>query len=358
VESLPRITLVDRIETSLREAIREGRFGDQLPGLRPLARALGVHSATLAEAVARLAADGTLISPGPRRKFRVAPRVSDGPPAIQRKILFLTVESLHEMAPEALEILSRILLERRQWDVKHRSIGNPGGRHYRRRLDALLASEDAGHLVAFNGSPELAKWALARRVPTCFLGGFCGDHSVPMAGVKGTQMLGKIVTKLIALGHSRICLPVCGMPEGFAERQRREMEACLTAHGLPFVPNYHVPFVPHHDPASLADALEKLLAVRTPTAVVVFEWKEFVTVTCVLSQHGLRIPRDVSVAVLKPQQAMQWHVPRIAHFGFPVAPAAKTVIKWIEDPPEDPNTRVALPLELVEAESLAVALKD
>lgn len=355
MESLRRITLVDQAEAALREAIREGRFADRLPGLRLLAGALAVNSVTVAEAVSRLVADGTLLSDGPRKKFRIARRGRAGRSATRLKVLYLTAGPLHEMQPVALEILSQLLLERPDWDVKHRTIGRSSGRADRRLWDGLLKSEEAQHLVFYGGRPPLAKWSMARGVPAYFLGGDTGREPVPMLGVNSGLMIQQVMEKLIGLGHTRICHPICGMPEGFCERQRRSMSECLEEHGLPFVPNYHVPLVAQADPDEFARVLAGVFKVRPPTALVVFDWEHFIAASCLLRDHGLKIPDDVSVAVLSPDRMMHWHTPRIAHFRYPVGQVVKTLTKWIEVPPEDKRVSISLPLELVEAESLGPA---
>lgn len=359
MESLRRITLADQTEAALRDAIREGRFGDRLPGFRPLAKALSVNPITVAEAVGRLVADGTLLSDGPRRKFRIVHNGRGTKPVARRKVLYLTAEPLHEMVTVAIEILSQILLERPEWDVKHRTTGHgKNGRPDRRRWDGLLKSEEAQHLVVFGGRPDFAKWSLDRGVPAYFLGGDSGRLPVPMLGVNAAEMLSRVMNRLMDLGHSRICQLMCGLPEGFCERQRRYMSKYLEERGLPFVPNYHAPIIPRSDPQELADALKEVIKVRPPTALVLFDWEHFITASCVLRDHGLSIPRDVSVAMLSQERMMQWHLPRIAHYKYPVVQVAKTITKWIESPPEDLNIQVSLPLEFVEEESLARVPRD
>lgn len=358
MESLRRITLVDQAERAMREAIREGRFGDRLPGVRMLAGALGVNSVTVAEAVSRLVADGTLVSDGPRRKFRIArSKGRGGKPLTRRKVLYLTAEPMHQVKPVAIEILSLLLLERPEWEVKHRAIGRSDDRTDRRLWDGLLKSEEAKHVVIFGGRPPLAKWSLARGVPAYFLGGDTAREPVPMVGVNSALMIREVMEKLIALGHTRICHPICGMPEGFCERQRRSMGECLEEHGLPFVPNYHAPLIPRQDAEEFVRALEEVFKVRRPTALVVFDWEHFTAASFVIQKHGLRIPEDISVAVLSQDRMMHWHLPRIAHFRYPVPQVVKTLIKWIETPPEDLRVSISLPLELVDGDSLGRAGK-
>ncbi|MCW1921472.1 substrate-binding domain-containing protein [Luteolibacter arcticus] len=356
MESLRRITLADQTEAALREAIRDGRFGERLPGFRPLAKALSVNPVTVAEAVARLVEDGTLLSDGPRKKFRIPQAGRGAKQTARRKVLYLTAEPLHEMRTVALEILSQLLLERPEWDVRHRTTGHGNdARPDRRRWDGLLKSEEARHLVVFGGRPDIAKWSLDRGVPAYFLGGDTGRLAVPMLGVNAADMLSQVMGKLMDLGHSRICQLMCGLPEGFCQRQRNSMAECLEERGLPFVPNYHAPIIPRSDPEDLAAALARVIKVRPPTALVLFDWEHFIIASCVLRDHGLRIPKDISIAMLSQDRMMEWHLPRIAHFKYPVVQVARTLTKWIETPPENLHMHVSLPLELMEAESLARA---
>jgi hypothetical protein len=359
MEPLRRVTLADQAENALREAVRDGRFGDRLPGMRPLARALGINALTMAEAVSRLVADGTVETDGPRKRFRIVRGSRSGKARSGiRKLLFLTSEPMHETKPVALEILSNLLLERPEWEIRHRVSGRDDGRPDQRYWNGLLKSEEAGHLLVFSGRPPLANWAVKRGIPTYFLGGDPGGAPVPVIGVDTALMVRRVLERLIVLGHKRICMPICGMPETFRERQRSEFERCLAEHGLPFVPNYNVPFVSQQDPDELARVLERVFRARPPTALLLIEWEHFIMASCVLRDRGLRIPKDVSVALLSHERNMHWHQPLIAHYQYPVAQVAKTLRRWIEKPPTDLHVKLSLPLELVEGSSLARARSD
>jgi len=356
MEPIRRVKMADQAEVALRDAIRAGHFSDSLPGIRLLAGSLAVNPVAVAEAVSRLVADGTLSSEGPRKRFRIARSGRMGRSAMRRKILYLTSESLHEAKSTAVEILSHLLLERPEWDFQHRAAGYGGEiRPNRRRWDGLLKSDAPDHVVAFGGRPELAKWTLDRGVPAYFLGGDSGELPVPMLGVNGALMIRQLMERMMELGHTRICLPICGMPEGFVDRQRRSMAEFLAGHGLPFVPNYHAPLIARDDRDEFAQVLRGVFKVRPPTALVLVEPEHFFTVSGVVQEFGLQIPRDVSMGMLISHRMFEWNVPRIAHFQFPVVQVAKTLARWIETPPEDLHIHVSLPLELVEAESLLPA---
>ena len=355
---LPRPHLADQAAAALREEIRSGRLAGFLPGSRPLARLLGINPLTLAEAVKRLLDDGWLESAGPRKRFRIPPhddRTDDASASRSRSLWFLTHGILPQVDAVALQILSSLLMARRTWNIGHRSVPFFGQRALRRTWDDLLRTGRPDHLIVFSGHPELATWACSHRIPTLFLGGDPGDEDVPILGVDASAMIRTAADKLLALGHRRICIPFCGHSDGFTERQREVLADRLATVGHPFVPSYHTPVVEKENPAAFLQALHPVFSARPPTAFILFDFPQFLTVAGLIHAHGLRLPQDVSVVLLSEDRLLPWALPRPSHFRFPVGRVAQTASRWIERGPPDPRARVSLPMVLDDGETLAPA---
>ena len=355
---LTRPHLPDQAAEALRQAIRSGSLTGLLPGSRPLARTLGINPLTLAEAVKTLVREGWIVSAGPRKRFRIVGGGVDAPGAHKghtRHIWFLTHEMLPRVDAVALQILSSLLMARRSWNIEHRSVPFFGQRALPRRWDDLLRTGRPDHLIVYSGHPGLASWAGGQALPTLYLGGDAGSESIPILGVDASAMVRTAAERLLALGHRRLCLPFCGFSTGFIERQREVLGDCLAAAGLPLVPAYHTPVVGASDPCDFRQTLEAVFAARAPSAFILFDWPQFLSVSGMIHERGLRIPVDVSLILLSEDRHLPWALPRPAHFRFPVGRVAQTVVRWIERGPPDPQARVSLPMVLDDGETLAPA---
>lgn len=355
--SLPRIRLAEQVAAHLRSDIAEGRLRGRLPGVRLLGSALGVSPPTVSAAVRLLADEGTLVYDGPRKRLRIAgPGVaghSARPDA--RKILFLTPTPLAETNPVALEILSRLLMARPQWNIRQFSLASGYGKPSRRRWDGLVETEQPDQILVFSGRPELARWARARATPVIFLGGDPGPEKIPILGLRATEMLAVTLDHLLELGHRRICLPFCGHPPGLVERQREVFAAKFAERKVPFVPAYHTPASQDENPALLEQLARKVFDTRQPTALLALDWPHLLFLMGFAARRGLRIPEQASIVLLADERHIPWLTPRPAHFHYPLKKLVLTLVRWIESAPPSPDARLALPLTFDAAEGLAPA---
>jgi DNA-binding LacI/PurR family transcriptional regulator len=85
--------------------------------------------------------------------------------------------------------------------------------------------------------------------------------------------------------------------------------------------------------------LESSMDRAVPTAVILLDWKELVTVSCLLTKRGLRVPEDVSLILLNEQMEANWFVPKLACFRFPVTRLAGLLARWVDGQPLDDYTR-------------------
>ena len=135
---------------------------------------------------------------------------------------------------------------------------------------------------------------------------------------------------------------------------REKMEADMVELGLPFIPERHFLSIQQHDPGMLEDGLRRVFKQRVPTALLLTARQQFATVSGLLAECRMAVPRDVSIVLLLPDGLEDWNVPRLAHFSPPVvADIAKAVRNWIDHPPADPSERIRITSELIEAGSIA-----
>ena len=89
-------------------------------------------------------------------------------------------------------------------------------------------------------------------------------------------------------------------------------------------------------------------------ALVVLDWREYVTVSCFLKRHGIRVPEDLSVVLLSYQDELDWHLPRLAHYRYPSERIAQAVARWaVHERPLAAGGRMKIfPAHWVQGESI------
>lgn len=352
--ALRRIRLIEQVAAHLRAEIASGRLRGNLPGVRLLGATLGVSPPTVLAAVRQLTAEGRLINEGPRKRLRIARPADpgDSPRSLGRKILFLTPTRLADTLPVALEILSRLLLARPQWDIRQFSLASGSGKPNRRRWEGLIAAERPDQVLVFSGRPEQALWARTLDIPVFFLGGDPGKEKIPILGLRAAEMLAVTLDRLLDLGHRRICLPFCGHPPGLVERQREVFAAKLAERKIPFVPAYHTPASVDESPSLLESLALKVFNTRPPTALLALDWPHLLFLMGFAARRGLRIPEQASLVLLAEERHLPWLTPRPAHFRYPLQRLVNTLVRWIENGTPSPDARLALPLTFVPADGL------
>lgn len=354
---LRRILMAEQAAEHLRAEIRAGNLQGRLPGVRLLGAALGLSAPTILAAVHQLTAEGLLLHDGPRRRPRIVPPAApaDQRDSKPRKILFLTPTPLADTIPVALEILSRLLMARPPWTIRQFSLASGAGKPSRQRWEGLIEAEQPEQILVFSGRPEQARWARNRAIPVIFLGGDPGPEKLPILGLRATEMLAVALDRLLDLGHRRICLPFCGHPPGFVERQREVFAAKLAERNIPYVPAYHTPASPDESPARLEALATKVFQTRPPTALLALDWPHLLFLMGFAARRGLRIPEQASIVLLAEDRHIPWLTPRPAHFRYPVQRLVNTLVRWIEKGTPSPDARLALPLTFNPAEGLAPA---
>jgi DNA-binding LacI/PurR family transcriptional regulator len=353
MEPLRKKSVIDQAEAVLAEELRRARWRGALPGVRALALDLGLSQPTVLAALARLAACGLVERGGPRRPYRVpvAAGTADERGGV-RRLLFLTDGPEFQAGHFLRQLIDELQRRRGDWSLRCRETRFQRVARPLRVWERLLQTEAPDLLVAVAGSPVLARWCRAGRMPVVFLGGDRGGEAVPMLALSATRMLRESLERLVGLGHRRICLPLCGRMAGFTARLHRVFAEVLGAAGQPFAPAFHTPEVAGKTPGDLIAVLERIWRVRAPTALVVLDWGEFVAASCFLRDRGVRIPQNLSVVMLGDDPALHWHLPRLAHFQPPLGPCATTLLRWAVQLPPD-GTRVSLTAPFVAGESLA-----
>ena len=357
---MPRIerkTAAELAADAVKAEIAAGRWHGRLPGSRVLAAEIGVSQPTVAAALALLVDEGWLEPGGDRRAFRVTPRAPVAAQAPVRKLpraIVATHADIGDLPHTTRRVIeaTREKLGRRGWAVEIVTFDFIHAKRPHRSWDHLLPVDPEVPVIAVFGRPPIGEWALKHGVRMVFLGGLAGDPRIPMVGVRSALLAAEAMKQLTALGHRRIVLPLCDRPPSFAASLKEAVRTGLERVGVSYVASYHTPESPYQRPEVVWNMMESAMDRAVPTGIILLDWKELVTVSCLLTKRGLRIPEDVSVILLNEQVEADWFVPKLACFRFPVTRIASLLTRWVEGQPLDESARL-LSADFEARESLA-----
>ena len=332
---IERKTAAEMAADAIKAEIASGRWAGRLPGSRVLASETGVSQPTVAAALALLVEEGWLESGGDRRAFRVIPRPTAGPvtsAAKQRRAVVVTHADIGGLPHTARQVIeaAREKLNRRGWAVEIVTFDFLHAKRPHQSWDHLLPIDPDVPVIAVFGRPPIGEWALKHGVRMMFLGGLVGDLKIPMVGVKSAWLAAEAMKRLTDLGHRRIVMPLCDRPPSFAASLKDAVKAGLERVGVSYVASYHTPESPYQRPEVVWNMVESGMDRAVPTGIILLDWKELVTVSCLLTKRGLRVPEDVSLILLNEQTEADWFVPKLTCFRFPVMRLASLLTRWIE----------------------------
>jgi DNA-binding LacI/PurR family transcriptional regulator len=327
--------LAGEAEQELRAAILAGQFGTTLPGLRVLARVLGVSAPTVAEALKVLAVEGLVRSGGPRRRMEITVPAGEGEPQVrlERVLWFATSAGFDRAIRGITEMMSLLQqhLAGTGWQLRHRVLAFGYSENRAGQWDRMLEAERPDAMIVWSGRPALAAWAVERGLRTLFMGGAAEGNEVPMFAVRSVDMVAHAVEQLLALGHRELFLPLCNRPPGMVKAVRQAVVQPLRALGVKGHAKDWVPVSPYEGSPVIEAMVLQSLQARSPTGWIFFDWRECLAATCVFRDLGLAVPRDLSVIVLSQDPAMLWYRPVLAHFRQPLEPMAKAAVAWMLD---------------------------
>ena len=319
----------------LRSAIRQGKWQRVLPGIRTLAASLQVSGPTIVTALHLLVKEGIVKRGGMRKPYQIihkSSRCARGVQSSRKKILILShVELifLPELARRMIEKL-RTTMTAKGWNVEFQVFDFIHVKRAKRSWNEKVVIEEGQPVIALYGSFPLAQWALRKKIKILFLGGVIHDLPIPLVAVSTSMMAKMAMQKLVALGHSRIVLPICDRAPEFLHRLNSVVKQELEIRGHTYIKSYHNPQSPYQTPDVTWRMLESVFAQHPPTALVLLDWRELITAHCYLTKKGWRIPDDVSVVLLHDLIDAAWFQPELARFMYPERRMIRAMIHWVE----------------------------
>lgn len=329
------------------DEIRKGTWANQLPGTRALCAWFQVSGPTMARALRGLVAKKVLEERGARRRYGILAKAATKPAQAarsaklktQRHLLIVTHHPMNVTANSTRDVMDRIYdkISPAGWAVEHEVMDFFNAKKPRRSWDEVLRTLKPDAILGVFGRPVLAEWALQRRQKILFLGGVPADTGVPIYAVRMADTVREAVRRLVAAGHTKFFMPLCERAQPFSDSLIQAMSEELAAAGIPFLPRIHAPQLGYSGPDVIWSLAEDAIAKYRPTAWIILDWREMVTVSSLFNKRGIRMPQDVSVVLLNDEATAAWHRPLLCRFSLPVDLIARQVVRWLEgrvDPTE------------------------
>ena len=327
-ESIPRPeSLVDLAAAVLRARIREGRYGDTLPGEPRLASELMIARGTLRKALEILVAQGWVSATrsGSARRITLESGASGG--RRTRYVGVLSPQPLDRLSSPTQHFLRDLgsLVESEGIMLVHHHSAATRRQRPDRLLDNLLAENPADLWLLYEATIPVARFFLQARVPAIVCGGPAVDMGLPACGFNGLAAMRHAVGVFTRAGHTRIIAPT-RYPR---PRRAQVIGEELAKRGIHFDPERDMPCW-HSDPDELHRLLrERLRRPDRPTAWIVNGLEGLVVVFCTLMELGLRIPDDISLLTIGSDPMLQIFRPAISHYSTPHRMLARAMARMI-----------------------------
>lgn len=313
----------EQVADFLCEAIQSGQLQGQMPGVHALAKELGIHHTTAAEALGQLETKGFLKSAGPGKKREIL--IPDEAEGLRLKVGILLYEPQdigtqpvnelrHQLSRAGLEpVVADTSLVELKFDVK--------------RLESVVNACRADAWVVLAGSREVLQWFDEHGVPTFALFGNGKETGVAHTGPIKSPQMREIVQGLIHLGHSRMVLLI-------AEHLRLDHPVPLVDVYLDELERQGMPPGAYHLPewsrkqGSLQACLKALFQVTPPTVLIVDDPLMLPAILQFLNQRKLSVPEDISLLCLDGDPSFQWMEPTIARLETDIEVSVCHAVRW------------------------------
>lgn len=352
-----RVSVIDQTVAVIRNGILDGDWSDWLPGERRLSKELGIGRNSLREALKILETEGRIKiihrqgvrinrigSKRTSKKSHVVGVLSPSPieTVYPRKILYI----------DAL----RDRLAKDEYALKYYD----GNQYFKagseRAIQRLVEQErcDCWMLVASNEAVQ--NWFCLNNIP-CLIAGSCHQGiDLPFVDVDYQALCRHAVATLRRLGHRNI---VYLTPPPLLAGDIRSETGFLEGINEHFEDNPAMGNIVHLDPSvdRIIHTVNRLIKQRSkPTAMLVNNAFQYLTVFSALTQRGLRVPIDVSLICRGSEYFLRYLRPTPARYEqSPIQFAEKlyrNIKRLIHNPSKKPKSILLIP-DFVEGDSIS-----
>ncbi len=321
-----RASVADQAAAALRESIRQGAWGDLLPGEHELARRLSISRPTVRAALARLADDGIItIRKGCRTRLCPTRRknLAAAPPTVCLVVPSPRESQAFSGHPLLMEMRAQFAVQGIGWEeVFDRTLG---GRHPENRLASIVHGRRRVCWLLLGASATIQRWFQQAKVPTLVLGSCHTGVELPSVDVNYYAIGWHAAGCLAKNGHRRMALVlphrllagdlacVQGLTE-YIKQQDKEISVIEVTAGP--------------SRAGFLASMNRLLTrTQPPTAIFCIHVAEVLTVLVHLLRSGKRVPRDVSLMCRETRPTIDLGVPELTRYRSPIAKQAHHAVR-------------------------------
>jgi LacI family transcriptional regulator len=323
-----RPRLADHVAAELRSAIAAGRWVKWLPNERDLAHEMHVSRSILRDALGKMRAEGLVrpVSNQGHRILRTRGSIAKAPPVYVNLLM-----------PEVIAVL-RFHAARWIGDF-HAQISNHGWvlriitskaaytNRPSRALRRLVEHNPAACWVLRLSNKFMQQWFESAKVP-CVIAGTCYPGiSLPFVDRDHRTLCRHAVGRFIAAGHRHIALLIPSAAiAGNEESEHGFREALAAAEPGTQSSIVRLPANPHAVDRTIA----RLMATtRRPTAIVLIQPENYLSVFSSLLGRGFVVPRDVSLVSCAHDSFLDHLVPRPSGYRLNPGLFSERVLKLV-----------------------------
>lgn len=320
---LRRLSASAQAAAHLRTELERGRWSETIPGVKQLAREVGVNHKTIEAALRQLEHEGLLVGRGQGRKRVIV--LPDGKAARPLRIALLDYDPVAAIEGYLIELQHLLLAAGHTAFFTEKSLTQLGMDVA--RISRMVKRTAADAWVVIAGSRQVLEWFSAHPAPAFALFGRREGLPIAAAGPDKSPAIAAATRHLVGLGHRRIVLlarRARRLPEpGHSERAfLDELKACRIPMGEYNLPDWE----PTQD--GFHSVLSSLFRITPPSALIVDEASFFVATHQFLASRGIRVPQRVSLVCTDADPVFGWCRPAISHIRWDAAPVIRRVVRW------------------------------
>lgn len=225
-------------------------------------------------------------------------------------------------------------LRRAGWVCDYDSMPFSGVRARRAGWGRVLSRHPATHLLIFDGTPQVARWAMESGLAVMQMGGQA-IPGVPTLGVELDQVIRFVVGKVAEAGHRKILIPLLEAPPAMAAAVARSAGPLLGYTPDQMLDREWVVAAQLRTPEERRRALTELIRRLGPSVVICLNWRDYLVASDVARGLGLSCPGDLSLLVMDSNEDMAWVKPVPTRFQMGTEIVLKGLVAWLNGKPFD-----------------------